>query len=45
MNTRDLGGYRISGTDKYTVRDRVFRSDRCEILSSSDKSLLLGRCL
>jgi len=45
LNTRDLGGYRISGTDKYTVRDRVFRSDRCEILSSSDKSLLLGRCI
>ena len=43
MNTRDLGLYRICGTDKYTIPGRIYRSDRCETLSSHDKELLLNR--
>lgn len=43
MNTRDLGMYRIQGANHYTVSNRIYRSDRCEILSASDKKLLLDR--
>ena len=43
MNTRELGMYRIQGTDSYSIRNRIYRSDRCEVLSESDKKLLLDR--
>lgn len=43
MNTRELGMYRIQGTKNYTLSNRIYRSDRCEILSVSDKKLLLDR--
>lgn len=43
MNTRDLGLYRIGGMDRYTIPDRIYRSDRCEILNQHDKELLLSR--
>lgn len=41
MNTRELGMYRIQGTKNYTLSNRIYRSDRCESLSASDKKLLL----
>lgn len=43
MNTRELGMYRIQGTKNYTLSNRIYRSDRCESLSASDKKLLLDR--
>ena len=43
MNTRELGMYRVQGTKRYTVSNRLYRSDRCETLSNRDKSLLLDR--
>ena len=43
MNTRELGMYRIQGTKDYTLSNRIYRSDRCESLSASDKKLLLDR--
>lgn len=43
MNTRDLGMYRINGTKKYTISNRIYRSDRCEMLSERDKKLLSDR--
>lgn len=43
MNTRELGMYRIQGTGRYTICNRIYRSDRCEILSALDKHLLLDR--
>ena len=43
MNTRELGMYRIQGTKNYTLSNRLYRSDRCESLSASDKKLLLDR--
>lgn len=45
MNTRDLGMYRIYGTKHYTISNRIYRSDRCEMLSERDKSLLSERCI
>lgn len=42
MNTRDLGLYRIAGTKEYTLPKQILRSDRCEVLSSRDKELLLN---
>ena len=41
MNTRDLGMYRIAGTKEYTLAKKLLRSDRCDVLSSRDKELLL----
>lgn len=43
MNTRELGMYRIQETKNYTLSNRIYRSDRCESLSASDKKLLLDR--
>lgn len=43
MNTRELGMYRIQGTKNYTLSNQIYRSDRCESLSASDKKLLLDR--
>ena len=43
MNTRDLGMYRIAGTRRYTLSNRIYRSDRCDTLSLKDKQLLLER--
>lgn len=43
MNTRELGMYRIQGTKNYTLSNRIYRSDKCESLSASDKKLLLDR--
>lgn len=43
MNTRELGMYRIQGTKQYTISNRIYRSDRCETLSTADKKLLLDR--
>ena len=43
MNTRDLGMYRIEGTRRYTLSDRIYRSDRCDLLSPRDKKLLLEK--
>lgn len=45
MNTRDLGMYRIYGTKRYTISNRIYRSDRCERLSKCDKKLLSDRCI
>lgn len=43
LNTRDLGMYRIQGTKEYLIANRIYRSDRCDTLSSRDKELLLSR--
>ncbi len=43
MNTRDLGMYRIQGTKRYTLTERIYRSDRYDTLSMRDKELLLSR--
>lgn len=43
MNTRELGMYRIQGTKHYTISNRIYRSDRCEKLSASDRDILLDR--
>lgn len=43
LNTRDLGGYRIRGTEFRTVCGRILRSDRCDALSARDKKLLLRK--
>ena len=43
MNTRDMGMYRIQGTKHYTIGNQIYRSDRCEMLSESDKEILQSR--
>ena len=43
LNTRELGMYRIQGTKHYTISNRIYRSDRCETLSTIDKQHLLDR--
>lgn len=43
MNTRELGMYRIQGDGQYTIKNSIYRSDRCETISASDKKLLLDR--
>ena len=43
MNTRELGMYRVKGTKRYTLSNRLYRSDRCEDLSNRDKSFLIDR--
>ena len=42
MNTRDLGMYRIQGTTRYTLADRIYR---CDTLNMRDKELLLSRSI
>ena len=39
-NTRDLGGYRIEGTESYTKERRIFRSDAALEPSEKDKEFL-----
>lgn len=43
LNTRDLGMYRIQGTKHYTISNRIYRSDRCEILSASINKIILEK--
>lgn len=40
LNTRDLGGYRIAGTKKYTKYNRIYRSDVAEAPSEKDIDFL-----
>ncbi len=40
LNTRELGDYRIEGTDKYTQNRRIFRSDVANYPSEKDIAFL-----